>query len=60
MNILMGLVIVAIIATAGYIGYHASQETEVVEKHDIGVMPEVLEDTPPIHVLEEIVVLARI
>ena len=56
----MGLVIVAIIATAGYIGYHASQETEVAEKHDIGVMPEVLEDTPSIHILEEIVVLARI
>ncbi len=56
----MGLVIVAIIATAGYIGYHASQETEVVEKHGIGVMPEVLEDTPSIHILEEIVVLARI
>ena len=60
LDILISLVIVAIIATAGYIGYHASQETEPVDKNDITIVPEALEDAQPVHALEEIVVPSRI
>ena len=58
LDILMGLVIVAIIVTAGYIGYHASQETEVVEEHGIAILPEALEGAPSVHALQEIVIPA--
>ena len=57
----MGLVIVAIVATAGYIGYHASQGTEVVEEHGIAVLPEALEGgAPSVNALQEIVIPARL
>lgn len=45
LDILIGLVIVAIIVTAGYIGYHASQETHEIEEHGIPVMPYTSGDT---------------
>ena len=60
LDILIGLVIAAIVITAGYVGYHASQETHETEKHGIPATPHTSGDTSVYLYENAIVIPARI
>ena len=56
MNILIGLVIAMFIITAGYVGYHASQDPVEAGGHSITIEPETLEENVSILELEQIII----